>query len=295
MLTLSENPLAICVADEPARRRVAQVSAVMRCPALAVSREEATASRPALFDAGLLVYDLHPWDQTAIGWIRELHHQLPALPILLYAPVRPGVGDLLVQAGAHPNVTGMLQLDGRDELVRLRSALRKAMDMSPLIRLTCLIHELFPDLPRRTEEFVRRGLRMIFAAAHPMPTVKSLAQRLGVTVRTLERGWPTALLPPPGAFLDLLVLISFLFVAEKTGMPTTAVARVYGLPARRLRRLRDRFLSWDAQSSGHEDAASGLTLALASLAGRLQDPPHRATGAVSGYPTRLAGNDRPGS
>jgi hypothetical protein len=84
--------------------------------------------------AALLVYDLAPWTDAASAFLHRLRGfptSRPAIPVLLYAPQRVDIGQLLVEAGRLSMVWGELQLDDVDEVRRLRRAIRRVLAVAP--------------------------------------------------------------------------------------------------------------------------------------------------------------------
>ena len=211
-----------------------------------------TLSRSHSIDA--LIHDLHPWDFSSVGQMEAIRTRYPDLPILIYAPVRPGIADLLVRCAHLPCLHAELQLsaDGHQPQ-RLRRLLRLLIDEVPSARLLRILETAVPNAPPRAWSFTSMALQDVHCGSRSeRPTVRGLANRLGVSERTLERSWPRSVFPAPKEMLAWLVLLLVTFTAAASGASAARVAHSLGLDSQRLYRIRHRLLPTGMRTSDFE-------------------------------------------
>jgi hypothetical protein len=195
--------------------------------------------------AAALAYDLAPWTEAAITFLRRLRGfplAVPDLPVLLYAPQRPEVAQLLVEAGRLSMVWGEMQFNGADEVLRIRRTVRRVMAVTPAAIVFRLMMFHLTDLPADVVQFCRRACGALAAGRGGTLTVSGLSNDLGVDRRTLERRWRQFHLAPK-EFLAWTVLVFAAYMAEKHNLQTYDTGAFLGLDAKRLQRCRLRLKS----------------------------------------------------
>ncbi len=189
-----------------------------------------------------VVYDLAPWDKRSQSTIRTIIEACPTAPILLYAPVRPGIGSLLCDRW--PDRVGIkLQFEDPEEATRLYDQMRVLLGRIPLQHIGSIFGALFPELPNRVSTYIRLAIRELGDAGQVSPNVSSLAYSMEVSLRTLERSWAGLRIPSPKELLDWIMLLYITLAGESTCIPVGAAGRVIGLDAAAICRLRKRLVS----------------------------------------------------
>lgn len=191
-----------------------------------------------------LIHDLAPWDISCVRQFERIRREYPDLPILFYAPARPGVAELLVRCARLSWLRAELQQSFCvQETHRVRDVLRSLREEEPRARLFRMIQTVAPGAPQRAWSFTQLALKNL-RRCPPADrlTVVRLADRLGVSERTLERSWSRSVLPPPKEFLEWLTLLLVSLMAVSSGATVSRVARGLGIDSQRLYRLRLRLL-----------------------------------------------------
>ena len=246
--------VAFCVTSGEARSVVLTAlrsAGIEPVPALPLQLYS-TLSRPHAIDA--LIHDLHPWDLSIVGQLEAIRTRYPDLPILIYAPVRPGIADLLVRCAHLPSLHAELQqsADGQQSQ-RVRRLLRLLIDEVPSTRLLRILETAVPNAPPRAWSFTRMALQHVCRGARSeRPTVRGLANKLGVSERTLERSWPRSVLPAPKEMLAWLILLLVTLTATASRTSAARVAHGLGLDSQHLYRIRRKLLPVGMRTSDFE-------------------------------------------
>src|SRR6266480_7489234 len=95
----------------------------------------------------LWVYDLAPWNDAALHLLRCVTTSHPAVPVLLFVPTRTDVASLLVRCGSAPCLTAEFQLRDREQVIRLRAAMRDLVRKAPGEVIGSTIMSLLPPDP----------------------------------------------------------------------------------------------------------------------------------------------------
>jgi DNA-binding transcriptional ArsR family regulator len=288
---IKETPRSVAydIHDPTARRRL--LTALESEGLSAVSVElEPLASGVRQLPAGLvgLVHDLAPWTDAAPVRLRDLRHRARELPILIYAPVRPGVAQLLIDVARIHLLSAQLVLDGPEEVGRLKRSIRYLLAAQPRRTVMRRLALGTGGLPAEAEAFCELVLSALEKGDGGVVTVKEVARRLGTDRRTLERHLRAARLPSPGELLDWMLLLYSCFASRDHEERLPSVARSLDLDPRRLRRIRLRLEVLGThpleRTVAFEDVVNGFLLRCRELrygAGR-----RRRIAARSGKPVR---------
>lgn len=246
--------VAVMIGDAAARARV--VTALVEeglTPRTVTMRDFTTYALDG--PAAALVYDLAPWTDAALAFLRRLR-AFPSpgsnLPVLLYAPHRPEVAQLLVEAGRFSMMWGETQFDGSDEVRRLRRVVRRVLEVTPAAVVFRLLMFYLPDLPRDLVQFCRLACGLLAEGKAEALTVSRIASALGAERRTLERRWRRMHLPAPKELLDWVVVTFAAYVAERHGIRIYAAHDLIGMEETRLRRSRLRLKTLPRADGGVE-------------------------------------------
>lgn len=190
-----------------------------------------------------LIYDLAPWNISVPSLLTALRLKHPDLPILLYAPSRPEVSEILDQCGDLP----MLRVAQQTHDSRDRSALESHVSwLFTAIygaRLLHIIERLLPNPPSSVKRYMQHALkRFSEAGGGAALTVASLAAEVDVPARTLQHAMEASGLPSPKVFLDWLTLLFASLSANVTGRTIAAIGRDIGVDSHRMYRIRGRLL-----------------------------------------------------
>lgn len=189
-----------------------------------------------------VVYDLAPWDNRSQSTIRTILEVCPTTPILLYVPLRPGIGPLLYNPCAD-RIRIKLQFEDPEEATRLYDQMRALLGRIPLEHIRRIFAVLFPELPNRVSTYIRLAIHELGDAGQVSPNASSLACTMGVSLRTMERSWAGLCIPKPKELLDWITLLYITLVGESTCLPLGAAGRAIGLDAAAICRLRKRLVS----------------------------------------------------
>jgi AraC-like DNA-binding protein len=216
-----------------------------------------------------LVYDLSPWDPTAVAYLERRALAAERIPILLYLPP---TGAAFAALSRLPR-TGYLgvQIQARDaeSLDHLRAAATELVLAIPRVRILRRLTETVPGLSGAAVRFGQRALRALGAGQRP--TVQSVARGLGVSSRTLQRRFQDDGLPAPKAFLDWLTLQYLQAEAESREVTAARVAARSGITSNDLYRMRKRVRAFTASGS----APTGTRLTASGTSGPLSGRPIR--------------------
>ena len=191
----------------------------------------------------LWVYDLAPWNDVALHLLRCVTTSHPAVPVLLFVPTRTDVASLLVRCGSAPCLTAEFQLRDREQVIRLRAAMRDLVRNAPGEVIGSTIVSLMPPDPN-VARFCRQAVaHLCYSKDQGALTVYSVSHDLHVGVRTLERACGDASLPPPKEMLDWITLLVAAYTAAATQTRTCRVAAYLGVDSQKLWRLRHRLLA----------------------------------------------------
>lgn len=235
--------VAYCVAGET-RRAVAAALRLGKFEPVGVSVPDILSALLEDQQCIALVHDLHPWDLSGTRQIEEVRQQHPGLPIVVYAPNRVGIADLLLRCACLHGVRAELQQTFSErEAERLRSLILSVTELGPRERVLQMIQSVDPDAPTRAWTFIDLALRsMGRQTTTERLTVAELASRLGVSQRTLERSWSNAALPPPKELLEWLALLLSGLLSAQSGITVARAARKLGMDSQQLYRFRQRLL-----------------------------------------------------
>jgi hypothetical protein len=198
-----------------------------------------------------LIHDMEPYDETALITICRVRERYPTLPVLLYLPDRPDISSLVHAASELRCVSAVAQSD-RFGVLRLTEFLGNQLWSLPSEHLAQLVRLLFVRLPSRVEAFIDLAIKRLGRnAARDVVTVKGLSRELGLSLRALERECSGSSLPRPKELLDWLTLLFIMYAAGRNQVSSAISARVAGVDAQRLYRLRHRLLRGCISSSRH--------------------------------------------
>jgi hypothetical protein len=173
-----------------------------------------------------------------------VRREYPDLPILVYAPARVGVADLLVRCGTLTGLRAELQQRvAAEEIDRLHRLLVTLLAERPRARVLQMLRAMAPAAPPRAWTFAELALIRLSERRGPAGLrVGPLARELGASERTLERAWHHTALPPPKELLDWLALLLAAVSAESAGTTVARAARALRIHSQHLYRLRCRLL-----------------------------------------------------
>lgn len=244
-MTCHVNPMVACCIRHPGPRQHV-LTAIVReeaVPRIVPSSAALLAQLGSPNVPSVLVYDLAPWDETAIAILKDLRRRLPALPVLLYVPSLPGVASLLVACGTLGGVEAELQRDEPQDVLRVRAKLRKLIASTPGYQVVQMFRGLAPTMPRHAVSYVRWVVgRLSEESDCSALTVAAAARDLALSERTLERAVRRSRWPPPKELLDWIILLFVYLTAATGGRGAGSVCRSLGLDAQRLYRIRGRLL-----------------------------------------------------
>lgn len=235
--------LGCCV--EPRMRK--RVKDILRLDgARVVSVEVADLGRCNRLDqVDVVIYDLHPWDESALRTVERMAAQHPEVPLLLYPPAHiPGVGALLVRAGAlGAELSAEFQGENHVDFQRFRRSLRMLLQSVPRAKLKATVAESLQHTPAIVQGYVGVVIDMLFEGNGKADvSVDRVARRVRSTTRTLERACEKASLPTPKELSSWMVLIRLADRARRAGVPMPVAAKRCGVNTNKLYRLRRRLL-----------------------------------------------------
>jgi len=203
-----------------------------------------------------LVYDLSPWDSTAVAYLeRRVLEEPKRIPILLYLPPTGAAFAALSRLPRAAYVGVQIQARDTESLGHLRAAASELVRAIPRVRTLRRLRDTVPGLSGAPLRFGERALRVLGAGRRP--TVASVAKGLGVSSRTLQRRFQDHGLPAPKAFLDWLTLLYLQTEAECRSVTAARVAARSGITSNDLYRMRKRVRAY----AGGGSALTGTRLA----------------------------------
>jgi len=156
------NRVAYCVASGEARSVIAGALKLAGAEPLATTLLQLFSTLCNTRSCAALIHDLSPWDLSSVAQLERIRSEYPGLPILLYAPARAGVADLLLQCARVPCVRAELQQSaGAQETQRMRLVLRSLLDERPATRLLRMLETAIPGAPRRAWSFAQLALSAV--------------------------------------------------------------------------------------------------------------------------------------
>ncbi len=193
----------------------------------------------------VVIYDLHPWDESALRMVERMAAQHPEVPLLLYPPAHiPGVGALLVRAGAlGAELFAEFQVANHVDLQRFHQSLHTLFQSAPRARLKATVTESLQHIPPIVQGYVGAVIDMLFEGNGKADvSVSRVAHRVRSTTRTLERACEKASLPTPKELCSWMVLIRLADLARRGRIPMSVAAKRCGVNTNKLYRLRRRLL-----------------------------------------------------
>ncbi len=182
-----------------------------------------------------------PWDAAALGVMRRISTLERLAPTLLYVPNTPAAVRVLDDCVAEYAV--LAQLQGRDaaEADRLRAEVRELLDRVPGVVVAELVISIMRNPGGHLELFVRTAMSdLVLHGGQPCPTVSSVVQGMGSTVRTVEHRLHELGLPPPNELLSWITLLYVVWSARRALKPVNAFGRQLGFHTGVVHRLRHR-------------------------------------------------------
>jgi AraC-like DNA-binding protein len=188
-----------------------------------------------------LVYDLSPWNDSAISVLRRLRNDHADLPVLLYAPIRVGIARLLTECAEFSPLWAELQHEGPAEADRLARVLREVLSNHRQAQVLRRVRLVLRDLPDEVTRFCRTALRVLGAADPGRRfSVAAVAAPMGVSRRYLERTFKRKGMMKPGELLDWMILLSAAALAADRESGVYVAGPALGVERARLRRVRER-------------------------------------------------------
>lgn len=277
----ARDRVAYCLSSSEARRLVETALRIAGFDAIALDAGDIAQSLHQLRGCSGLIHDLYPWDVTGTVQIERLRQRFPDLLILLYAPARAGIAELLLFCARLSGVRVELQQAFTPgEVERLRNLVVSMMGEGPRLRLCRMIQAVTPDVPASAWRFTELALRSM---GRGRLTVGKLATGLGVSQRTLERTWRDAPLPAPKELLEWLSLLLAGLLSAQSGISVASAARALGIDTQQLYRFRKRLLPRVLRSSREE--FDTILLAFAGRCRSLTRPCRVLTSRFSSSPS----------
>ena len=201
----------------------------------------------------VVIYDLHPWDESALRLVETFAARHPEVPLMLYPPTHiQGVGALLVRAGAlGAGLSAEFQGANRGDLQRFRRSLRMLLQSAPRAKLQATVAESLRHTPAIVQVYVGAVIDMLFEGNGKADiSVSRVARRVHSTTRTIERACERASLPTPKTLGSWMVLIHLADLARRARVPMPVAAKRCGVNTNKLYRLRSRLLrhEWSDQT-----------------------------------------------
>jgi hypothetical protein len=230
--------LNCCVRDAEVRRDVHRAAASCGSSMVDVDLPLRPPSRKRPLPSGL-VYDLAPWDESALEAVHGVRRDFPALPIFLVVPSRETAAELLLQCGTLPCVHGVLH--GPSSHERVKDGVIALLATAPTTVLRKIVLALFPGIPERGTDYVARVVDGLQEERDSV-RVGDLLPALSLTPRIAERAFAEAGLPRPKRLADWLTLLLIALTAERGLISLGEAARHYGYDPNEYYRLRQRVL-----------------------------------------------------
>ena len=255
------NPVVACaVTHEWANRCSEQAVAVeggrlVRVPAAEIA-ETCSHSYSAL------VYDLAPWDDRALVGISRLRRSRPEMPILFYVPPVSRAVALIPRCGGVPNLR--IRMQERNGTSEFRRDIRWLVQAVPSWEIMVRLTEVLPNMPPAVRHLAQYVLRVL--SVERKPTVETAARAMGLSKRTLERRARGDHAPPPKELIDWVTLLHVSFIAVRSSLSISKVARCAGINPNDLYRTKKRLSerSGTRLLNGGEDWFSEVVAAFAA-------------------------------
>ncbi len=251
----SRSTVFCIVRDSGARRILAAAARAAHAKLVECKRDDFLRRSGTVDGVQALIYDLSPWNAVAERFLAEVRERRPHVPILIYAPPAPSVGEFITKAITMGVTKVELHCEGVGERERIAKAVEELIATFASTLLTPIIKEVIGSAHQRVEGFVEEGVCRALTptvGSHLRP--KDVAAARGTGLRTLERDLNKAGLPAPQELLDWIRLLSICFVSHWNGVAAGRVARGIGLTPNALYRLRQRRLS-DSPEAAASDTA----------------------------------------
>lgn len=232
-----KRSVCCCVTGTLLRREVHQAGAACGATILDVTlplQQRARRRAPAG-----LVYDLAPWDESAIDAVLRVRADFPAMPIFLVVPSGERAAALLERCVALPCVQGVIQ--GAGASPRVREGLQVLLANTPAAVVGQILLALFPELPERIAEYAASVIRGLEGERDAV-RVGQILPLLALTPRVAERTFAEAGLPTPKRLADWLTLTLIALTAERAQTTLAEAARHFGYNSNDFYRLRQRVL-----------------------------------------------------
>ncbi len=185
--------------------------------------------------------------------------------MLVYAPQRPEVGSLLVEADQMGMVWGESQFAEVSDIARLRRTIRQMLAVTPASIVLQLLMVYAPQLPPLVVEFCRIACNRLGAGKGDTLTVSLIASELGADRRTLERRWRTWSLPSPKDFLAWIIILFAAYLSERHRVSVYDTNALLGMSVERLRRCRFRLRPRPLFEKGVEPVLTALARRIAQF------------------------------
>ena len=235
---LDRARVGVCVEAEWAGRAVAR--ALREAGAVAMHLAPSAITPQALAGSAALVYDLHPWTQTAAQRFGGLMHGLRGGPVLLYLPASGPAFTTYSQLPRGGDISVQVQSRDPESMAHPRDAAVGLIRAVPRVRIMDDLKRAVPGLSSAAYLFGHRALGVL--ASGRRPSVAAMSQALGLSQRTLQRRFRADGLPSPKTLLDWLTLAHLQHVSRFQGRSVARVAADLELAPNDLYRLRKRAL-----------------------------------------------------
>lgn len=205
-----------------------------------------------------VIYDLHPWDDSALHVVERIAAMRPPPPLFLYPPAHvPAVSSLLVRAGAlGTDIFAEFQCDRQDGVPRLRRGLRTLFQKTPKVQLKAVIRGCLQDTPSIVSDYVDAVVDLLYRGEGKVElSIISLTRRLHSTTRTIERSCKAVSLPTPKELCGWITLIHLADLARRRRVTISSVANDCRINTNQLYRLRRRLLREAAEIRTEASAA----------------------------------------
>ncbi|GBD33062.1 hypothetical protein HRbin33_02041 [bacterium HR33] len=206
----------------------------------------------------MLVYDLSPFDERALGALEAFRRHHPAAVVMFYVPIRSGIEPLLVRALARPGSWLKFQLPAAYERSLVCEALQQALRMTPGLRVRQALQPLEGSLRPPYRRLIEQVLAELELGRLPRLKCLAVAGDGFPTIRTLERAAIESGLPSPKKICMWLTLLFVEFASAGLGVPAARVARSVGLDSNAWYRLRRRLIGGFSGSSPRCDSQADL-------------------------------------
>lgn len=193
----------------------------------------------ALRAAGGVVWDLDGGRRGALPVLHQLRAVRPALPVLLYLPLRPGTMTVAGEAAMSvPGVTTLGQWLTTHDLESLAAFMRRAAASSPIHKTLEVILDRATTDDGPVPAFARAVLQRLIAD-RPV-TVGAICRDLQLSERRLRWAWSKTRYPQPHELAAWIELVLLAVTGAADGRSPNEVARGFGHDERSFATLRRR-------------------------------------------------------